>query len=109
MIGMQDRTGTTHLVHSDGHGLVQNCGMARSQHLYLTEMPEGTEVTCRKCAAAEIRRSNAKPIREPVTYGNDWTITDLRQIAKDIKLPGRTTMTGDQLFTELQTRCDYVN
>jgi len=99
--GSNGTTGTIHYARHDGRGLVQVCGVRASQRLYLDPEAETVEVTCRKCVAPKAA-SKPRATATPQTYGRfNLTITDLREVAKDLKIPGRTRKSGDELLAEI--------
>jgi hypothetical protein len=98
--GQSYTTGTVHYARTDGHGLVQTCGIKANQIAYLAATD--AEVTCRKCQASAPRTTPKATAPERRTYGRqEWTITDLRDVAKELGIQGRTRKSGDELLAEI--------
>lgn len=98
--GQSYTTGTVHYVRHDGYGLVQTCGIKANQIAYLAETD--AEITCRKCQANTPRTVAKATAPERKTFGRqEWTLTDLRQVAKELNIQGRTRKTGDELLSEI--------
>lgn len=96
MKAMNSTTGTVHYAHFDGEGIVQDCGIKHNQILFLHPVADDTEVTCGKCHAPK----PAKKITVRRTFGSgEWTLAELREIAKDLGIQGRTSKTGDELLS----------
>lgn len=105
--GINSRTGTVHYAKSDGTQLVQTCGIKANQHAYLSPVSDDTEVTCRKCIA---RTPRAKKVVERKMFGRqEWSMTELRDMAKHFEITGRTSMTGEELLTAVNARNPRVN
>lgn len=98
--GQSYTTGTVHYAKLDSHGqLVQVCGIKANQMCYLA--PTEADLTCKKCNA-ETAAKAPKVSRESKTYGRqEWTITDLREVAKELGIKGRTTKDGETLLAEI--------
>src|SRR5690242_10093523 len=105
--GQSHTTGTVHYAIADKtYGeLVQVCGMNRNrsrggQVAFL--FPTDADVTCRKCQGRTEAPRETQAAPERKTFGRqEWTITDLRQVAAELKIAGRTRMTGDELLAKI--------
>ncbi len=100
-------TGTTHYAHSDGTGLVQNCGIKANQTFFLTEVLDSTPVTCRKCTKPEPKKSTKTTERKTFGEGG-WSLTELREMAKDLGVTRRTVKSGEELLSEISAVLPHV-
>lgn len=101
MKAVNSRTGTVHHARDNGFDLVQRCGITSNQHVYLTAVADDVQITCKRCGNADQRaKAKAKVARPPrQTYGKqEWSLTELRELAAGQQIPGRSKMTGDELF-----------
>lgn len=101
--GQNSYTGTVHYAKVDTASgqLVQVCGIKANQTVYLSPLVTDTAITCRKCEG-RTPKAAPKAQAERKTYGRqEWTITDLREVAKELKIAGRTTKDGNALLAEI--------
>lgn len=105
--GQSLTTGTVHYARTDNYGgLVQRCGIKANQHAYLDRVAADTPVTCRRsgctAAAAEAAQPATRPTPQEWNIGRcSFNITELRELASDKQIPGRSKMTGAELAAAL--------
>ncbi len=99
MNGINYTTGTVHYAKLDNYGgLVQACGIRASQTVYLDATD--AEVTCRKCVKPVAKAKRATPSN--ARFGRqEFTISELRSVAKDMGIKGYTKMDGNALLAEI--------
>lgn len=93
-------TGTVHYAAKrDGH-LMQTCGYKRNQEVSLTPVADSVAVTCGRCAKRPAKAAKAAPVAR--TFGRQqWTISELRDTARTLKIKGHSRMDGDALLAAI--------